>query len=295
MLVDKPAAMTSHDVVQRVRRVLGTRAAGHTGTLDPFATGLLVVLVGRATRLARFVEGRSKTYLAMARLGVRTDTDDLTGQVIGTSETGGMVAESRVREALTAFLGTQLQRPPQYSAKHVGGERSYQKARRGEAVALADVSVTVESTELVDYQPPLLTFRVVVSAGTYVRAIARDLGDRLEVGAHLASLRREAIGSLRVEDAVPLDRLSPESLIPAQAVLPHLRIVELDQAARVAVLHGRPVVDSGARPEQSSQGEVGQRGSEIVALMAGDELVAVARTEDGWLHPAVVLGTPGLA
>ncbi len=287
MLVDKPAAMTSHDVVQRVRRVLGTRAAGHTGTLDPFATGLLVVLVGRATRLARFVEGQSKTYLATARLGIRTDTDDLTGRVVETSESGGMLDEERVQETLAGFLGTQLQRPPQYSAKHVGGERSYQKARRGEAVELADVSVTVDRIEMVELLPPLVTFRVVVSAGTYVRAIARDLGERLGVGAHLASLRREAIGALRVEDAVPLDRLSSEALVPVRSILWDLPTVELDQAARDAVMHGRAVRGGGA----AALGAGGQRGGGMVVLMAGNDLVAVARTEGEWLHPTVVLET----
>ncbi len=286
MLVDKPAAITSHDVVQRVRRALGTRTAGHTGTLDPFATGLLVVLVGRATRLARFVEGQSKTYLATARLGIRTDTDDFTGRVIETSDPGGTVTRRQVEETLAGFLGTQLQRPPQYSAKHVGGERSYQKARRGETVELADVSVTVERIEVVEWQPLFVTFRVMVSAGTYIRAIARDLGERLGVGAHLTALRREAIGSLKVEDAVPLERLSSESLLPARAVLRDLPSLELDQSARAAVVHGRAVWGGGA---------AGQRGGEMFALTAGDELVAVARTEDGWLHPTVVLGSPELA
>jgi tRNA pseudouridine55 synthase len=280
VLVDKPAAMTSHDVVQRVRRVLGTRAAGHTGTLDPFATGLLVVLVGRATRLARFVEGQSKTYLATARLGIRTDTDDLTGRITGTSDADEL-GESLVRQSLAGFLGTQLQRPPPYSAKHLAGERSYQKARRGEPVELAEVSVTIERIEVVEYQPPLVSFRATVSAGTYMRAMARDLGDRLGVGAHLTSLRREAIGSLRVEDAVLLERLSADAVVPARTVLANLPTVELDHAARLAVAHGRAVVDSGA---------VGQRASGVAVALLGDgELVAVARAEDGWLRPAVVL------
>jgi tRNA pseudouridine55 synthase len=282
VLVDKPAAMTSHDVVQRVRRMLGTRAAGHTGTLDPFATGLLIVLVGRATRLARFVEAQPKSYLATARLGVRTDTDDLTGEVIGTAQPSGMVSQNRLSDALAGFLGTYLQRPPQYSAKHVAGERSHQKARRGEVVELADVSVTVHRIELIEYRPPDLTFRAEVSAGTYIRAIARDLGDRLEVGAHLTRLRREAIGSLRVEDAVTLDQVTPAALVPPAEVLRNLPTVHLDEAARQAVVHGRAVVDGRAS---------GQRGSGAVALMSGGELVAVAHPEDGWLHPTVVLET----
>ncbi|MGZ8393024.1 MAG: tRNA pseudouridine(55) synthase TruB [Gemmatimonadales bacterium] len=284
MLVDKPAGMTSHDVVQRVRRVLGTRAAGHTGTLDPFATGLLVVLLGRATRLARFVETQSKTYLATGRLGIRTDSDDLTGQVVATSDAVDRISEEQLRASLASFLGARPQRPPRYSAKHVGGERSYAKARRGEVVELPEVTVTVRRIELVQYQSPLVTFRAEVSAGTYLRAIARDLGERLGVGAHLTGLRREAIGSIRVEDAVTLDQLSPAAIISARAVVGDLPTVELDQKDRVAVRHGRAVEDSGAA------GRPG--GGAVVALVAGGELVAVARGQEGWLHPTVVLETP---
>ena len=281
--MDKPAGMTSHDVVQRVRRALRTRAAGHTGTLDPFATGLLVVLVGRATRLAQYVEGQPKTYLATARLGIRTTTDDLTGEPIG-PETVEPASELRVREALAEFLGTHPQRPPQYSAKRIGGERSYRKARRGEAVHLADVSVTVHYIELLEYRPPMLEFRITVSAGTYIRAIARDLGERLGVGGHLTQLRREAIGPLGVEQAVPVDRVTSAALIPPRSVLSDLPAVELDEPTRQAVAHGRPVVDGRA---------TGQRGpGAMVALMAAGELVGVAREHEGWLRPTVVLETP---
>jgi len=284
VLVDKPAAMTSHDVVQRVRRVLGTRGAGHTGTLDPFATGLLVVLLGRATRLARFVEAQSKTYLATARLGIRTDTDDLTGRVVETSDSAARLSEEEVAASLAGFLGAQQQRPPQYSAKHVGRERSYAKARRGELVELPDASVTVRRIEVVEFQAPLLTFRAEVSAGTYIRALARDLGERLGVGAHLTGLRREAIGSLRVEDSVLLDQLSPAAVISARSVLGDLPTVELDETARRAVVHGRAVAEGG---------EAGKRVSgTVVALLVAGELVAVARAEDGWLRPTVVLEEP---
>jgi tRNA pseudouridine55 synthase len=283
VLVDKPAGMTSHDVVQRVRRALGTRAAGHTGTLDPFATGLLIVLLGRATRLARFVEGRPKQYLATARLGVQTATDDLTGDVIASSAPDD-IPEMRVREELASLRGTRLQRPPQYSAKHVDGERSYRRARRGESVELAESRVTIHEIELVDYQPPELSFRAAVSAGTYIRAIARDLGTQLGVGAHLTALRREAIGSLRVEDAVTLEQLGPAAVLPARAVLADLPQVDLDETARKAIAHGRPVADSEAAGQRSS--------GAVVALVAAGELVAVARSEEGWLRPTVVLESP---
>jgi len=289
VLVDKPAAMTSHDVVQRVRRVLGARGAGHTGTLDPFATGLLVVLLGRATRLARFVETQSKTYLATTRLGIRTDTDDLTGRVVETSDSAARLSREEVAASLAGFLGAQQQRPPQYSAKHVGGERSYAKARRGELVELPDASVTVRRIEVVEFQAPLLTFRAEVSTGTYIRALARDLGERLGVGAHLTGLRREGIGSLRVEDSVPLDQLSPAAVISARSVLGDLPTVELDETARRAVVHGRAVEDSGAGALWAG----GKRASgTVVALLGAGELVAVARAEDGWLRPTVVLEEP---
>jgi tRNA pseudouridine55 synthase len=281
VLINKPAGVTSHDVVQQVRRRVGVRAAGHTGTLDPFATGLLVVLIGRATRLARFVEAKSKTYLATARLGIRTTTDDLTGVVVDTAAV--MPDEPTVRETLTGFLGAQLQQPPQYSAKRVAGERSYRKARRGEPVELADVRVTVHWIELVDYAPPDLTFRTAVSAGTYIRAMARDLGDRLGVGAHLTSLHREAIGSLLVDDAVPLEQVTPSAVLPAIRVLRDMPGVDLDDAGRRDVIHGRAVVDGRA---------VGQRGSGAdVALLADGELIGVARSDGEWLRPSVVLET----
>jgi tRNA pseudouridine55 synthase len=288
VLVDKPAGKTSHDVVQHVRKALGTRSAGHTGTLDPFATGLLVVLVGRATRLARFVESQPKIYLATGTLGIRTTTDDLTGQVIG-SQSASVPPESLLRETLAGFLGQQAQRPPQFSAKRVAGERSYRRARRGEAVDLADVDVTVHEITLVGYRYPEFDFRITVSAGTYIRAIARDLGERLGVGAHLVQLRREAIGSLRVENAVTLDQLSPAVLLPPQQLLTDLPTVDLDEAARRDVVHGRAVVDRGAAGRVHS-GWVGS--GAVVALVAAGELVAVARSEEGWLHPTVVLETP---
>jgi tRNA pseudouridine55 synthase len=279
--VDKPAGMTSHDVVQRVRRVLGLRAVGHTGTLDPFATGLLVLLLGRATRLARFLDRQTKQYLATARLGIRTSTDDLTGRVTAQSSDWELVSRSTVERELGGLEGEQLQQPPQYSAKQVAGERSYRKARRGEVASLEPARVTVHLIELIEYQPPDVTFRAEVSTGTYIRALARDLGERLGVGAHLTELRRQAIGSLRVEDAVTLEQIGPDAVMPAHAVLPDLPRVELDATARNAVAHGQAVVDGR---------EAGQRGGgAAVALLAAGELVAVAEEENGLLRPKVVL------
>jgi len=275
VLLDKPAGITSHDAVQRVRRAFGTRAVGHTGTLDPFATGLLVALVGRATRLARFVEGQAKTYLAEARLGFATDTDDATGTALGGSAPV-RVSEAEVRAALESFRGAQAQRPPAFSAKHVGGERSYRLARRGAAVELPAVAVDVTEVEFLELAGDRVRFRVTVSAGTYVRALARDLGERLGCGAHLVALRRERIGRLSVMDAVPLDALGPDTpLLPPLAVLPELPLRALDAAEADAVRHGRAIA--------------GTAESGTVGLALDGALLAIGEAADGLIQPRVVL------
>ena len=288
--MDKPAGPTSHDVVSWVRRVLRTREVGHTGTLDPFATGLMVLLLGRATRLARFVEGDRKRYLATARLGVATTTDDASGETVVRRSDGLAVGRPTVAEveaALASFVGAQRQRPPAFSAKHVDGERSYAKARRGEAVELAEVDVVVHAVELVGYDYPELRFRVSVSAGTYVRALARDLGERLGVGAHLTALRREAIGNLRVGQAVPLEALVPETpLLPPLELLGHLHRLEITEAEARDLGFGRSVrlaVDRAAAP--------GSAGSSAwsAAVAPGDRLIAIGRVERDEFRPQVVL------
>jgi tRNA pseudouridine55 synthase len=238
---------------------------------------LLVLLTGRATRLARFVEQQSKVYLATARLGFGTTTDDRTGETVGAVRPVEGVQAGDVKAALTAMIGRQHQVPPAYSAKKVAGERSYRLARRGEAVPLKPVELTVEDIELVGFDPPHVTFRATVTAGTYIRAMARDLGERLGVGGHLESLRREAIGGLRVEAAVPLEEVREGTpLQPLRAVLAHLKPVELTEDELVAVSHGRPVR---REPE----------GVEFVQLVREDRLVAVAREEGDQLQPVVVL------
>lgn len=278
--MDKPAGITSHDVVRVVRRAYRTRAVGHTGTLDPFATGLLVLLLGRATRLARFVEAERKTYLATARLGWRTSTDDLTGEPVSPAADATRLDRTAVEHALAGLVGAQYQRPPSYSAKHVGGERAYAMARRGETVELAEVPVTVYAAQPLEVRPPLVVFRVVVSAGTYVRALARDLGERLGVGGHLTALRRERIGELSVDAALPAGALDGAAeLLPPQSVLGRFPALELDAAGRADAAHGR-VVTGPAELEGA------------VLLLHDGRLVAVARAAAGRLHPEVVLEQP---
>lgn len=261
----------------RVRRVLKERSVGHAGTLDPFATGLLVVLVGPATRLARYVERQHKGYFAEAVLGVVTDTDDGTGTVVRRRDPAlPLPSEEEIRGALATLVGRYAQRPPAYSARRVGGERAYRLARRGEAVELPATEVTVLALDFAGWSPPVLRFRAVVSAGTYVRALARDLGDRLGVGAHLSGLRREWIGPLRVEDARPLETITADTaLVPALDLVAHLPRVAVDAAELAAIRHGRLV------PRAEAAGEV--------ALVSEGRLVAVAEAVPAGWQPRVVL------
>lgn len=276
--MDKPAGPTSHDVVARARRVLGERSIGHTGTLDPFATGLLVLLVGKGTRVARFLDGLAKTYLATARLGWQTTTDDPTGEPMGPRFEGPLPDRDAVAGALAEFLGRQAQVPPAFSAKKQGGERAYARARRGEAPILEAADITVHAAELLAMEGADVTFRLTASTGTYVRALARDLGERLGTGAHLVALRRESIGPLQVENAVPLDDLSPATpLWPLGAVLSHLPSEAVDAAGREDVGHGRPVPGTQVGP---------------VVLLDGREVIAVAEGDGRWLKPTVVLAAP---
>ncbi len=240
-----------------------------------------MLLVGRATRVARFLDGLPKTYLAVARLGLRTDTDDRTGAPLGEARSVEAVDLEALRAGVAAMVGSRAQQPPAYSAKRVGGVRSYRRARRGEPVELPAVPVTVYGSELHAFQGDRVTFRVTVSTGTYVRALARDLGERLGVGAHLAELRREAIGGLRVEQALPLERLEPNMpLVPLARVLGHLPMAALSSDERREVQHGRALV--GRRTE-------GRAGGDAVALLADGAVVAIAIEQGDSLQPVVVL------
>ena len=207
LLIDKPAGMTSHDVVQRVRRVYGERSIGHLGTLDPFATGLLILLLGRATRLATFIDAEPKVYEAMIRFGEETDTDDATGTVVRSAESP---SEAEIRESVSRLTGTISQVPPAYSAKSVDGTRAYDAARRGEPLQLSAVDVTVHSWETKSYRDGCMSAVITCSGGTYIRALARDLGRMTSSAAHLASLRRTRAGNFDVADASTLDGLTKD-------------------------------------------------------------------------------------
>jgi tRNA pseudouridine55 synthase len=207
LLVDKPAGMTSHDVVQHVRRVYGERSIGHLGTLDPFATGLLVLLLGRATRLASFLDTEPKVYEATIRFGTETDTDDETGTVV---RTAAPPSESDVRSSLKSLTGTISQVPPAYSAKSVDGTRAYDAARRGTPLDIPAVDVVVHSWDALDFRGETLSAVISCSGGTYIRALARDLGRLTSSAAHLGALRRTRVGKFDVRDAATLEILSAD-------------------------------------------------------------------------------------
>jgi len=279
LLVDKPAGPTSHDVVAAVRRSLGTRRVGHTGTLDPFATGLMVVLVGRATRLAQFLVGLPKEYQGTARLGLTTTTDDLTGEPLGGSDDWRGIADATIGDAMGSLTGRLQQRPPRFSAKKVAGRAAHRRARRGEVFELAPEWVDVRQFTLRSRDGPDLTFDAVVASGVYVRALARDLGERLGCGAHLIALRRIAVGPFRLLDALPLNQVpavAASGLRPSSEAVRHLQPVQIDESARAQVRRGRAI----SAPADASG---------VVALLAGDDLVAVAEADGVVLKPSVVL------
>ena len=206
LILDKPAGMTSHDAVNRLRRITGERSIGHLGTLDPMATGVLPMLLGRMTRLAQFYLHCEKEYEGEIRLGFATDTYDATGQATG-AEVEVRCSEAEIREAAGKFAGVIEQVPPPYSAKKVAGVPAYKLARKNQSVELKPVKVEIKRFEINGVRENLIGFRAQVASGTYLRSIAHDLGRQLGVGGHLASLRRTAVGEFRIEEACSLEQL----------------------------------------------------------------------------------------
>lgn len=275
LLVDKPAGTTSHDVVAIARRSLGVRRVGHTGTLDPFATGLLVLLAGQATRLARFVDDEPKVYDANIEFGTETDTDDLTGTVIRAAEVPG---PEQVDAAILALTGVVRQLPPAYSAKKIGGQRAYAAARAGAPLALQAVDVKVHEWRVRARSARRLDVTITCDGGTYIRALARDLGRLTLSAAHLSSLRRVRSGVFDVRNALTLDDLrgGAAQLTGARAAIPEMPVHLLDATEVELVRHGRPVR---ARSHAA-----------IIALVdAAGELTGIAERRGDLLHPCVVM------
>lgn len=284
--INKPAGPTSHDIVNRVRLRLGRKAkVGHAGTLDPFASGVLVVCVGPAVRLAEYVQRQPKRYTAQITLGATSDTDDVMGEVrsiedpIGT-ECKVRSSEENVRNILPRFIGTIQQVPPAHSAVHVNGQRAYKLAREGEILTLSPRPVTIHSLELLHYDWPTAEIDVRCGSGTYIRALARDVGGTLGVGGYCSALTRTAVGPFTLETAVKLEDMNPSrDLLPPTTGLdlPAVRLAE-DQAARVR--YGKTVTPPADTPLP--------RAEEVALLDEAGNLLALARPDNQHYQPTKV-------
>jgi tRNA pseudouridine55 synthase len=318
LLVDKPSGPTSHDIVGFVRRLLKTKRVGHTGTLDPLATGLLIMLVGHATRLAQFLVADEKEYVAGVRLGIATPTYDSLSLADPRTEVRGsrpdvLVTLEQIQSRLPDFLGTFPQLPPQFSAKKIDGVRAYDKARKGEAVDLKPVEVTVRELELLSFEPPspaaeprtsnledrgLLRLRVAATAGFYVRSLAHDIGLALGCGGHLEALRRTRVGRFRITDAATLDQLDATGpgaagrLLPMNGLLSDYAAVTLTDEGLRRAGNGNPLSPEVFRlaAEAIGAGIELRSGDRVRVLDGAGEVFSVAEWRaDGLLHPLLVL------
>ena len=288
LVVDKPAGMTSHDVVSAARRLLREKRIGHAGTLDPLATGVLVLVCGRATRLARFMSASDKAYDATVRFGLTTDTYDITGTETGRSP--DRPERSAIEAVLPSLRGEYLQMPPPYSARKVAGVRAYTIARRQETVTLPATPVRVSEAELTAFDGDLAHFSIVSSAGFYVRSFASSLGAQLGCGACLEGLRRTRSGEFSLQDAVTLEAVATagrDLVRPIDGLLAWMPAASLTTRGVERVGHGRAAGPADlVRPPANGDLE----GHSWVRLMAPDgRLVALARPADGALHPSIVL------
>jgi tRNA pseudouridine55 synthase len=298
LLIDKPSGPTSHDAVARLRKTSGERRIGHTGTLDPLASGLLVLVLGQATRLATFLSGHDKSYEAIIQLGTTTDTDDARGVVTDTWS-GALPGVEAIDTAIGGFAGTYLQMPPQHSAKRVDGVKAYELARRDKPVDLKAVEVSVKALERTSLDGNRVGLRLTATSGFYVRSLARNLGEQLGCGAHLAALRRTSVGPFLVQDAQPLQDAERAGsgieahVIPAAQALPDWPSATVNEAGMTRALHGNPLSPLhltspwGRWPATSDDG--GTRPIRVRILDAAGGLVALAEARGAALHPVVVL------
>jgi tRNA pseudouridine55 synthase len=279
--LNKPLGMTSHDVVARVRRGLRVKKVGHAGTLDPLATGVLILCLGGATRLSEYVMRSTKTYRARMHLGVSTATYDAEGEITATRDTAGL-DQPLFEQRLASFCGDIAQIPPMYSAVKQGGKKLYELARAGEVVERPPRAVTIESLRLLDWSPPEVTVEVTCSAGTYIRSLAHDLGEALGVGAHLSGLVRERSGGFALADSVSLETLLDADdwqayLVPPRIALVPMPEIHLESAAAEDIRHGRSVSAGAAALGDLAQG-YGPDGA----------FLAILRAEDGHWRPQKV-------
>lgn len=290
LVIDKPMDWTSHDIVAKVRKICATKRVGHTGTLDPFATGVLVICLNRATRLVQFLTGEEKEYLATIRFGFATDTGDFTGLPLSPTQSATHLNKSLIEDALTSFRGNLLQTPPMYSAKKIGGQKLYELARRGENIERKPIEVKIKELELLPAQDEnfeLCAIRVVCSAGTYIRTLAEDIGKKLGIGAHLASLRRTRVGTRTLNQSLTLDQLQnltlagnlSNCLIPMSEALSMPEVI-VDAQARQFIAHGRALESPENLPSNT-----------LVKIIFAQTLIAIASYDAGsqTLQPRIVL------
>jgi tRNA pseudouridine55 synthase len=298
VVVDKPIGPTSHDVVDIVRRALRTRRVGHTGTLDPFASGVLPICVGKATRLARFLTDGEKVYQARVRLGFATTTDDLHGDPLG-PECAVAVGEAAVARVAREFVGEILQVPPRFSAKRTEGRRHHDLARAGRDVERVACRVTVRAIDVGEIQGAGVEITVRCGAGTYIRALARDIGERLGVGGHLVALRRLRSGPFTVDDAVSLDAVRNAGegtpLLPLSRLLPEIPAVTIGAGGVSALRYGRDLgrdlVVTGFPEDPPARVRVFDEAGALVALAVprGFGAPVPGLPREPVLHPDLVL------
>ena len=279
--VDKPPGPTSHDVVASARRALGIKRIGHTGTLDPFASGLMLLCVGDATRIAEYLTDLPKSYHATARLDGRTLTDDNTTEIVAPSQEWRDLTNEQIATALQSQVGDIMQMPPQYSAKKIGGERAYDIARRGDVATLEPVPVHIARITLLAARLPEIEFDVTCASGTYIRAIARDVGAMLGTGGYLTQLRRTAVGGFSAGEAVLLSELQDRAkveraAVPPVAALAHMPALALSEEQERAIRFGQRI-------------HIGEAMHGTIKLIRNEQLIAIAESDETGIRPRKVM------
>ena len=282
LVIDKPAQITSHDAVVAVRRLLGEKRIGHLGTLDPFATGVLVLLIGQATRLARFYREREKTYRGIIRFGYATDTMDRTGRPVS-ADTNPVLDQDAVRRSFSDFIGSYEQRPPIFSAKKVSGVPAHRLARKGKTVDLARVPVHIHRLDLLWLEGPRAGFEARVSSGTYIRSLVNDLGERLGIGAHVEELRRTSVGEFGEQQSISLAQLEERlragasAIITMEELLAEFPAVALNDSEAARVAHGNDI-------------DLQSESDRVRLLNPAAQLIGIAeRVAGSQFHPVVVV------
>lgn len=278
--INKPAGITSHDVVSRVRKIAGMKKVGHTGTLDPFATGVLIVCLGKSTKIIRFLKD-DKEYIGEIKLGIKTDTYDVDGNIVERGDISG-VTDDRIREQAKNFIGDIEQTPPIYSAIKVNGKKMYELARAGEEVEVKKRSVTIYHLEVLHIELPFVKIKVRCSAGTYIRSIANDLGENLGCGGYLHTLVRTKVGDFSIENSVDLQKLNSdniqEKLLNPNDFLAHLPFITMDNKETEIIMRGGFL-----------ENRWNVSGEWIRLLNAENKLIAIGEPRDDRIKPTRLL------